>query len=224
MKTDSKTILSPFALCDRYYENVRKRIFTLLFIGYARVRKMNQDLTQADEDDITNRIVKEIEVYQKDINSPDWADSYMVEQQRPIAPSGEIGDKRKWLDIFLRGNRAEGNHEFCFESKRLYPDQKTERYFGQQGMQRFLTGLYPVNLQKEAGMLGYVQSHDIPYWLNWLRKHFADSRNDLCVPAEANWNDYSVVEELENTFQTCHKPEGENIVLFHILLSFTNAQ
>jgi len=148
-------------------------------------------------------------------------DDYTAEQQRPHSPNGEVGDKRKWLDIFFKGDRKESNAEFCFEAKRLYPHQSPERYFLQQGMQRFLSSEYPVNSQGEAVMLGYVQSHDIQHWLQWLQNNFDGFQTKLRVAMDSGWEEFPIIPELDHSYRTQHTPFPDtHMVLFHLLLSF----
>ena len=221
MKTSDRVIASPLIDQNKYYEKFRNRVFKLIFVGHDRLRGKGLDLTQAKEDDITDHIVKEIEAYKKDPKSPKWVDDYVVEQQRPHSSNGEIGDKRKWLDIFFQGNRKENNTEFCFEAKRLYADQKPKRYFLQQGMQRFLLAEYPVNSNREAVMLGYVQSHGIQHWLQWLQNNFDAFRAELCVSAGSGWEEFPIIPELNHSYRTQHTPFPDtHMVLFHLLLSF----
>jgi len=131
-------------------------------------------LTQAVEDDITDHIVTRIEEYTMVKGSPSWVDRFSVQQQRPYSPKGEIGNRRNLLDIFFRRSREENCNQFCFEAKRLYQDQKSGQYFGQDGMQRFLSGEYPVNSNKDLSrnklykqtIIGYDFFHG---GLSWKR-------------------------------------------------------
>ena len=188
MNTNNKVVSSPFIAYDKYYARFRRHVFTLLFVGYNHVLTKNLNLTQAEEDEITDYIVKGIDEYKKAPHSPSWVNHYQVEQQRPHSPHGEVGKKRKWLDIFFQGNRKEQNNTFCFESKRLYPRQVPAEYFGQHGMQRFLSGEYPINSKGEAVMVGYVQSYDISRWLQWLKINFEDFRGELHVLPDSTWD------------------------------------
>ena len=222
MKINNKIVSSPPVACDIYYEKFRQHVFMLLFEGYTRVRTENLSLTKAEEDEITAYIVKGIDEYKKDPHSPSWVNHYQVQEQRPHSPHGEIGKKRKWLDIFFQGNRKERNNTFCFESKRLYPRQVPAEYFGQHGMQRFLSGEYPINSKGEAVMVGYVQSHDTSQWLQWLKINFEDYRAELHVPPDSTWDDCPIIPQIKHSFQTRHTPlPNAHIVLFHLLLSFT---
>ena len=221
MKPNNSIISDPLVAYDPYYERFRRHVFTLLFIGYTHARNKNLDLAVAEEDDITDHIVKGIEEYKKDLYSPAWVENYAIEQQRPHSSHGEIGDRRKWLDIFFQGNRREQNNTFCFEAKRLYPGQKPKRYFGQKGMQQFLLREYPTNPKGEAVMLGYVQSHDIQYWLQWLKTHFENFRADLHISTDSSWDDFPIIPQLPYSFRTQHVPLSDiPVVLFHVLLSF----
>ena len=221
MRLDNKVIFAPLVTYDKYYERFRERVFTLLFIGYTHTRNKNLNLVAAEENDITACIVEGIAVYRNDPNSPPWVDNYSVHFQRPHSPQGATGKRRRKLDVFFEGNRREQNNTLCFEAKRLYPAQTPGGYFGIQGMQRFLSEVYPTNSEKEAVMLGYVQFHNIPHWLQWLKTHFNDYRSDLHVPANSDWEEFPMISQLPHSFRTQHIPyPDKHTVLFHVLLSF----
>jgi hypothetical protein len=149
----------------------------------------------------------------KEENSPNWADNFHVQEQRPHAPHGEIGNQRKKLDIFICGNREEGNLNFCFETKRLNKTTGDEDYFGNNGIQRFLSGIYPINACGEAAMIGYIQTENVLHWKKWLKEELINSK----------FRKNSIIPELEDTFRTCHQSLSTNegdVVLFHVLLNF----
>jgi hypothetical protein len=197
-----------------YYSCFRKRVFTLLFVGYSQVRKEGNDLSCSKEDDITARIFTAIEKYLDDKESPKWSIPFEVHEQRPHSPHGEVGNQRKKLDIFIKGgDRNIEKIQFVFETKRLNKITREDDYFGNKGMQRFLSGNYPINTYREAAMIGYMQNKDIQYWKDWLERHF--------YAKKIEYKQSTIINELQVTFRTCHNQIlGEQIILFHVLLDF----
>jgi hypothetical protein len=210
---------------EKIYNRFRQRVFTLLFIGYSNVQNQNIDFSQEDEESISGKLAQCIEDYLDSPESDRWVEKYSVYNECRYSPNGELGKKRKRLDIMLRSSEKKPALKFVFESKRLNCNTEPKDYFGEEGMQRFLKKTYPVSTKNEAAMLGYVQNHDTPYWIVWLQNHFEDCRDELHVLKKSSIETCTILPKIKDIFRTNHEPPtGKQIVLFHIFLKFLPLQ
>ena len=160
----------------------------------------------------------------EDDDSPRWVTSFDVHCEKPISPQGEVGKSRPKLDISIRSGKRPFYPKFVFEAKRLrHDDTESVDYFGEEGMECFWNESgYPVNIFREAGMLGYIQDKNATHWVDWLKKHFEKRRSTLHVCNDTGWEPTIQFKKIQHTFCTQHQPivDEERIFIFHLLLPF----
>ena len=205
-------------------DRFRKRVFRLVHEGYSRLRNQGKNYTNSVEEEISHDLTEEIEKFLGADDSPRWVEKFSVYREHPISPHGEVGIQRPRLDILIRSGEKQHCPMFVFEAKRLrYSSTKPSDYFGKKGIQCFWNEKgYPINVFREAGMLGYIQNKDVNYWVDWLKIHFEKRRENLHVSNQSGWDHSVQSEELQNIFCTRHQPNVQDdiIVMFHLLLVF----
>jgi hypothetical protein len=210
---------SRYEFSSDFYEKFRQRVFTLLLKGYFLVRQKQEDFSNKEEEGINQVLCQCIENYLDSQESEEWCTCYNINVEHPSSHNNEIGKKSKRLDIRFRCSETRPAQLFVFEAKRLNNNTRPRDYFDDNGMQRFLKNIYPVYKQKEAAMLGYIQSKNMPFWTKWLNKHIENKRSKLFITTEPALERHLIVPELANTFRSCHEQSAEKrILLFHVLL------
>jgi hypothetical protein len=225
MKQQQDIVLLDPAVQEKYEKTFRKRVFHLVYEGYVRLNKNGKDYSVAIEESISHDLADEIENFSRDCQAPRWSrwcEKFSVHRERPVSPHGEEGRSRPRLDIRIRSGESPICPEFVFEAKRLRHDTESADYFGEEGMECFWNGTYPINIFREAGMLGYIQNKDAAHWTDWLKKHFEKRRSALHVCIDSDWELTIQFQKLQHTFCTQHQPivDEERVIIFHLLLPF----
>lgn len=187
--------------------------------GYERIR--NENHTHSEEDAITQRIVEEIRLAQRDRSLPRWADRYFIRDQVLVAGKNLIGMKRPRIDIEIESAESQYRPLFHFEAKRLRNADSVRDYLNHKGLGRFLGEKY-ARSTREGGMVGYVQS-DLPdQWAQKIeRKLQRNQKNEFCLTADGDWTAIRLISELKHTYRTQHdRPTFDPITVYHTLLEF----
>lgn len=216
-----------FAKSSVYDRNFHSQAFLnhchcLIQIGYSRMRYM--DSRNSEEEVITGRIVREIKELLKSDRSPEWTKHYYIQEEAPLNADNREGKKRYRLDILITlvdGNRPEHH----FEAKRLNNNKSLSKYTGPDGMGCFIGGKYSSN-EKQASMLGYVQSESIPDWREKLQNYL--QMNQKALVQMEPWNDVILhSKECDISSLACtitihnRKKKLSQIRIYHQFLDFT---
>ena len=222
MKQHVPASLNP-AISNKFKERFRRHVFRLVYEGYVQLKGNDKDYSTVIEEDISHDLTEGIDCFLKADKSPPWVEKLSVQCEPPISPHGEVGRNRPRLDIKIRSGERPHCATFVFETKRLRHAMRPADYFGKEGIERFWNASgYPVNTYGEAGMLGYIQDEDTAHWISWLKERFEERRGALHTCKGFGWEYAIQVNELPETFCTCHQPSvnGEPIIIFHLLLLF----
>jgi hypothetical protein len=209
---------NPVALYAAYVESLRIHALTLIALGYARMNRAM--FATAEEDTITGELTKEMKVAMEEETSPDWTQHYSVAEQVRVNTADKEGKGRPIVDIEFERHKQGRRPRFRFEAKRLGPNHNAANYFGDGGLEAFVTGYYD-RTHEDAGMLGYVQSLNETEWATRLSNE-ANQRTSLLGITDA-WSAFSHSECPPHTFQTRHQDQaGADLNVFHVLLGFLN--
>jgi len=165
---------------ELYLAVLREDAHQLLAWGYADTR--SQLTTARDEYDLTGLIAQAMDNRTNDPGTPERFSFYSVRPEHPFSPCGERGKDRPRLDIQIERTGDRPKRYFTFEAKRLRDDRQASvsdslnHYLGADGVGRFVEGYYATE-STEAAMLGCVQAHDPPFWLDRVAQAFADDRS-----------------------------------------------
>jgi hypothetical protein len=167
---------------SEYLAQVREDAHQLLAWAYLDARSSLG--AAGDECEITGILSEHIDRRLESIRTPHRFRIYVVYNEKPTSPDGQLGKRRPKLDIQIMrtGGRPPRRH-FTFEAKRLRDDSKASvsdtirQYLGEDGLSRFLTGRY-VPESVEAAMLGCMQARDAKFWFTQIEIAFlADIAN-----------------------------------------------
>jgi len=195
-----------------------RNVHLLLYMGYVRLNP--KSLSNANEPTISGALCEAIEQVLDDPLSDDWVDDFEVHDDPPVHHPSRKGKKRRRVDIKLASRRIRPRLRFCFEAKRLGKRNGAGKYFGTDGLGRFLDGSYAGN-QDVGGMLGYVQSDDCNSWSTKMRKAVDIKLHR--VTCGGNWTATKVCPHLTHMFATAHDRMQNcgRITIYHTLLEFT---
>jgi hypothetical protein len=199
------------------------QVHLLLVWGYERLRASN--FQAPGEEDISGELARSMVAVIEDGLPPDWKCDFSVHNEKPIDGSA-LGKNRLIIDLELE-QAGRGLHpRFQFETKRL---RKTKArrdsvalYFGDEGVKCFVDGGYGRG-QPAAGMVGFMQTHDEPYWLTKLQARLRKIGTDIGWNAAAGWMQVELVVGRVSAHRTVHKrakEHGGQLEVFHTLLSF----
>jgi hypothetical protein len=207
----------PVALDVAYNRALRTHALILVALGYLRMTPKR--FATSEEDDITGELTKEMKAVLEDDEAADWMQNYSVQEQVRSNTSGKEGKARPIVDIEFERHKRGRRPRFRFEAKRLGRNHSAAAYFGDGGLEAFVTRYYD-RTHEDAGMLGYVQSLDET---KWSRKLSAQSaQRALFLGISEQWSVF--VEEgcPAYTFRTRHRDQaGHDLEIFHVLLRFT---
>lgn len=203
-------------LAEAYTSALRSHALTLIALGYARMSLAN--FKAAEEDAITGELKREMQAVIESEFAPEWTEHYSVQDQvRDDAP-GKLGKERPIVDVEFVRNKHGRRPRLRFEAKRLGPNHPASGYFGDGGLEAFVTGYYG-RTHEDAGMLGYVQSHDEATWADKLAKASADRTTQLSI--EKQWAEFPGEGFPPFTYSTQHRDHLQNTLnVFHVLLNF----
>jgi len=148
------------------------RIHQLLEMGYRRMEA--KFFASQEEPVITGELAREMNAVIDDTRSPKWTRSFEAQDEQPINDGKRKGKSRKRIDIGIRSSSACPRSHFSFEAKRLGRKNPLRLYLGEEGLQCFLRGEYAAE-ERDAGMLGYVQSGTEEAWAQSLQKELQES-------------------------------------------------
>ena len=200
-----------------YLLELREHALYLVWLGYKRM--VASDYCDSDEDSITGELVKAIETAQEEDEAPAWAWLYSVSEQVRDNKDGVTGKHRPILDIQFQRNKRGKKPRIRFEAKRLNQSNGVSDYAGENGMSAFLDRYYSY-VQKDVGMLGYVQTETVDAWAEKLGALLLSPAYQ--IDSVGSWKKYAVRDGCPHIYQTIHKDcEGESMNVFHVLLLFS---
>jgi hypothetical protein len=195
-----------------------RNVHLLLYMGYARLNRRN--FSNSNEPVISGALCEAIEQVLDDPRSDDWVDDFEVHDDPPVHHQSRKGKRRRRVDIKLASRLMRPRLRFCFEAKRLGKRNGASKYFGTDGLGRFVDGSYAGD-QDVGGMLGYVQSDDCGVWSAKVGKA-VDIKLQRMTKG-GSWTATKVCPQLAHTFTTEHD-RAQNcgqIMIYHTLLEFT---
>ena len=217
MSTDNPDEAVPVLPHQVYAEALRAHAVTLIWLGYQRLNASSFAI--ADEDDITDELVEQINLARQDPTSPNWVDHYEVHEQRRERIDGKRGKGRPIMDIEIECHRRGPRPRLGFEAKRLGRGNSVGDYLDDEGLGAFLTGYYPTT-HGEAGMLGYVQEHTPKDWSVKLASSLNDNREKYRVTTGGDWRSFSADVASLSSCSSHADASGNPLFVIHVLLSF----
>ena len=203
-------------LAEAYNSALRSHALMLIALGYARMSPAN--FKAAEEDAITGELTREMQAVIESEFAPEWTGHYSVQEQVRANAPGKLGKDRPIVDIEFERHKHGRRPRLRFEAKRLGPNHRAKGYFGDGGLDAFVTGYYD-RTHEDTGMLGYVQSHDEAKWAGKLAKASADRTTQLSI--EKQWAEFSGEGFPAFTYSTQHRDRsGKNLNVLHVLLRF----
>ena len=199
----------------KYREAFIRHVHSLVYLGFERMDR--KQLREAAEPDISGALCEAIEQVLDDPESDDWVDDYEIHDDPPVHDAKRKGKRRRRVDLRLASRIVRPRLRFCFEAKVLGPNNGAGKYFGHDGLGRFIDGSYAAEAET-SGMLGYVQSDDCDTWAEKLSAALDSSKHH--VSRNGKWTLDVVVEQLTHTFRTKHRRIRKLpiIEIFHTLL------
>lgn len=170
------------ALSGDYGNAFRVQCHQLVRTGYDRIS--GEDHSLSVEDDISMRLVEEINSFLRSDECPRWGERYCVRDQAPQSASGVAARRRPRVDIEMESTER-GRPSYHFEAKRLRNNNSIGAYLGEDGLGCFLSGRYGASCG-EGGMLGYVQCESPDYWAGVLSKALEDGTG-FQLTDDAQW-------------------------------------
>jgi len=204
------------ALYAAYVESLRIHALTLIALGYERLTPAT--FIAAEEDTITGELTREMKAAMEEEMAPEWTQHYSVAEQVRANTAGKEGKARPIVDIEFERHKHGRRPRLRFEAKRLGANHSAANYFGDGGLEAFVSGYYD-RTHEDAGMLGYVQSHDE---LKWAMKLSAESkRRTSALSIIQEWSAFSQAGCPPYTYHTRHHDHsGADLDVFHVLLGF----
>jgi len=132
-----------------------RRAHRLLALGYEAL--IPHEYSHAVEEDITGRLVEEVERILDDPETPPWTQWFAVHEDPRVHDAERRGKRRRRIDIRIDSAEKLPRSRLSFEAKRLGPDHGVSVYLGEEGLQCFIHGRYARH-ESSVGMLGYVQA------------------------------------------------------------------
>lgn len=201
-----------------YITSFTRRAHQILKMGYDRLDCSS--FRDSEEEDITGELVKTMRLAIEDRAAPRWTHAFWISEEVPIDMGERKGKRRRRIDIEIVANRPGVRPKFQFEAKRLADSTSRSKYLGQEGLGRFLAGLYAPE-SEVVGMLGYVQDGTTAVHSEMLGAALNDNPQLYGLSAGGEWVQESIIPDLK-TFRTCHdRPSSHaELVVLHSLLQF----
>jgi hypothetical protein len=193
------------------------RVHQLLALGCGRI-----DLKRFhshEEPEITGELVRAMDSVIDDTGSPHWVRKFSVHDDPPVNVPGRLGKSRRRIDIKVVSSLQLPRSCFSFEAKRLSKQNPVGDYIGSDGLGCFLDGHYAAN-DRDAGMLGYVQSDSPDEWATRLADRITRDARRLGLPTGGNWRKHSFRAGPSHTYHTRHsrKCNSQELDMYHTLL------
>jgi hypothetical protein len=202
-----------------YVIQLHEHALALIWLGYGRMKA--DTFTEAEEDDITGELVKEMKSVIEESDAPDWSEHYSVCEQVRSDASGKRGKHRPIVDVELERHKRGKRPRLRFEAKRLGRGSGVSDYVGPEGLGAFLDGYY-TRTHREAGMLGYVQAKSRRLWAGKLGAVLVAPAHRIL--AGGDFKHLRIQGASPFTYQTVHTDhEGLPLFIVHSLLSFVSA-
>ena len=202
-------------LHEVYAEELRFHAVTFVWLGFGQLNASG--LSTAEEDHITQELVRAMKLIQVDPASPEWVDRYQIHEQSPQVVDGKIGKRRPKMDIEFECHRRRVRPKLGFEAKRLGNGKSVGDYLGVEGLAAFVNGYYPTT-HGEAGMLGYIQEASVESWASKLSAEL--TRRAKAHAVKAAWAENGA-REGQRFYSTTHQSNGAaRLIITHILLPF----
>ena len=203
-------------LAEAYMSALRSHALMLIALGYARMSPAN--FKAAEEDAITGELSREMKAVIESEFAPEWSEHYSVQEQVRANAPDKLGKARPIVDIEFERHKHGRRPRLRFEAKRLGPNHRAKGYFGDGGLEAFVTGYYD-RTHEDAGMLGYVQSHNEATWAEKLATASAGRTAPLSIIRP--WTAFPGEGFPTFTYNTQHRDQsGNSLNVLHVLLSF----
>ncbi len=203
-----------------YRQRLITHAHTILHMGYGRLK--SSTMSKSEEEDITDALAEAMNAVLASPDTPPWRTFYAVHEEPRVWNKRRRGKRRLRLDIqveYTGGTRP----RFSFEAKRLRAADANSisKYFGKEGLGCFVLGLY-ASESDEAGMLAYIQSHDLTHWSAAISVGLNRRAKKCEWITEQGWVGVKVAEGLDTTFVSRHARLHlhRQIIIYHTLLSF----
>ena len=208
--------LGAVALHAAYVEALRIHALMLVSFGYARMTP--ERFATEEEDTITGELTKEMKAAVEEETAPEWTDHYSISEQVRVNTAAKEGKARPIVDVEFERHKRGPRPRLCFEAKRLGPNHSAGNYFGDGGLEAFVTGYYN-RTHEDAGMLGYVQSLNEEEWE--IKLSVESKRRAAVLGITQGWMEFPCAGCPSYTFYTRHRDDaGGNLSVYHVLLGF----
>jgi hypothetical protein len=197
------------------YEDFRKNVHELIFIGYQAVLSKIKSGENHQETHITGFIAEAIDDWlQLDEARGFYGFDIHDDRFERSHDDARRGRSRLRSDLVVTYNNPI-RRRFTFESKRLNKD--AGEYCGKDGMGCFINGLYAPK-SSEVAMLGYVETKTTMEWKEILWQHIENKSDELQLCAKQK--DVQIFEGFSSEWQSQHSRNliGIPVTIFHILL------
>lgn len=204
---------------EKYLASFVEHAHDLILMGYERLDAASHQ--NSDEQVISGKLACMIERAMEEKNAPRWVVHFSVHDDPPLNAPDREGKHRRRVDIMIVKSQRGPRPKLQFEAKRLYDNGPARLYLGEEGLGCFLSGKY-AREHEQAGMLGYVQTHDEQTWADRIQTRLDEGRNEYAVCEDGGWNKHTVIDDLEHTYLTRHDRTDppRPITIYHILLRF----
>lgn len=203
---------------DLYGDAFRLHAHQLLAWAYSDVRlSLHHGL---DEPSITGLLGDAMKARLDSAEIPEVYDHYVVGDQDPVSPAGQLGNERLRLDLCLTRANVKPRIKYIFEAKRLRTNGfSIGKYVGQSGMGDFIECRYGAGCP-EAAMIGLFQDKNAAYWQRELHRIFDKGSLEILGKLQPA----RVLDNFPNELQSVHRRKDTGpIHLFHIFLDCTTA-
>ncbi len=197
-------------------------VHQLIRLGYDRMESGDYQLAQ--EEEITGDLRKAVQEALDSRDAEDWTENFFVQEDESVDDPSRKGRRRRRVDIGFECSERRPRLRFRFEAKRLrkgHPLTGDRGYLGVGGLGCFLCGHYARD-DRDAGMLGYVQSDSPEVWAERIVAALSTNPQEYEVCPGGEFAYFEVVPGLNHAYYSCHnRPAvGNSISIFHTLLQF----
>jgi hypothetical protein len=195
------------------------RVHQLLEMGYRRMEF--KPFAFQEEPVITGELARAMNAVIDDDSSPLWTHHFSVQDEQVVNDVTLKGKHRKRIDIGVLSSRPRPRNHFSFEAKSLSDRHPLRDYLGNNGLRRFLRGEYAKE-DRDAGMLGYVQSESEGEWAERLQtelqsRELKHSVRDSCFAVKHEFKSGPSYTYLSRHFRDA---VSSQIDIYHTLLLF----
>lgn len=200
-----------------FHERFVRDAHTIVAEGFSRLNPAS--LTTSLETDISGMIVTEGRAWKNLPTTPEWTSRYFLTEEKAEDASTQQGARRPRIDIHIECNERRPHPRFVFEAKRLYRTDSVAAYVGKSGLGQLLDGSYAAECES-AGMLGYVQNHDVSHYAGQLENKLTNERahHGLALQGPV-WTMVTLDPRLRDTRRSRHiRPGLGGIDVYHSFL------